>query len=1197
MLTAMEGVAFSEDVSDWFSDPDPKDEGGTLTFTATYDLDGSPVTLPGWLELAASTGALTIAMGAANDAEVGVYTLTVTASDSVSETDDVVRTVTLTVENEPEPPVTTGLAPTSTQPLVATEGLAADWDVSDWLTDPDLMAEGSGEVLTYAVSGQPGWLTLTGSMLTIVAEATDDAHVGTHEFQVTATDAAGAMVVHMAVLTVENVNEPPVTTGSAPTSTSPRTAMEGSSASWNVSAWFTDPDLNVPGSTEALTFTVSGNPDWLTLMGNMLNIGHLATDDADVGTHEFQVTATDAAGAMVVHMAVLTVENVNDPPTTTSAAMASLTAKEGVTFSEDISKWFEDPDTSLSSNPDTLTFTATYDQDETLPGWLKLNASTGVLTIATGTTDDEHIGNYTLVVTAMDAAGAMASHTTTLTIEDDAAEPYLSVALSSQILPASGNLTVTLTDFFADLQENSMTDTLSNQFTFEVSESIQGTGAENVVTATVMSTSLLVLEPGAASDELWQQETVTITATDNDGKRDIAEFAVTTRANVLDTSTLDPAHGFIIQGDNRDDALGLSVSGAGDVNGDGLDDLIVGASGGDDGGSGAGEAYIIYGKAGTSGTQFGEAVTISVSVDTEDSKNNKTTTITDGSAPSDSVVRQVLDTTDLAAADGFIIQGDEGGDNLGRSVSGAGDINGDGIDDLIVGANRGDDGGRLAGEAYIVYGKAGTSGTQFGEAVTISVSVDTEDSRRNKTTTITDSPAPSDSVVRRVLDTTKLAPADGFILQGDIGQSGTDYLGDELGTSVSGTGDINGDGLDDLIVGARYGDDGGREAGEAYIIYGKAGTQFGTLTDGGRQVLDTTDLAAADGFILQGDRGRGRTIFGDSLGGSVSGAGDINGDGLADLIVGADGGHDGGNSAGEAYIIYGKAGTGSQFGKAVISNGKTRQVLDTTSLALADGFILQGDATFDALGRSVSGAGDINGDGFDDLIVGAYEGDDGEDSAGEAYIIYGKAGTGSQFGKEVISNGQTRQVLDTTNLASAAGFIIQGDAEDDGLGRSVSGAGDINGDGLADLIVGASGGDDGGMDAGEAYVIYGKAGTQFGEAVTISINTSDSDNHMTTTITDVPAPAGSVVRQVLDITKFKSTDGFILQGDAEIDNLGVSVSGAGDVNGDGIDDLIAEANRGDDGGAQAGEAYVVYGGAHLGEGRHLRPDPRGHGGG
>ena len=263
---------------------------------------------------------------------------------------------------------------------------------------------------------------------------------------------------------------------------------------------------------------------------------------------------------------------------------------------------------------------------------------------------------------------------------------------------------------------------------------------------------------------------------------------------------------------------------------------------------------------------------------------------------------------------------------------------------------------------------------------------------------------------------------------------------------------------------------------------------------------------------------------------------------------------------GEAYIVYGKAGT--QFGMAM----NDRQILDIKNLAPADGFILRGDAHNDRLGRSVAGVGDINGDGIDDLIAGAHEGDDGGSSAGEAYIVYGKAGNGTQFGTMVtttLADGMTimPQLLDTTNLDPDEGFIIQGDGPADLLGMSVAGAGDVNGDGLADLIVGAyQAANTGGGDAGEAYILYGKAGTdgtQFGTKV------------------------GN--RQVLDTTDFLPTDGFILQGEAALDLLGQSVSGAGDIDGDGFDDLIAGAHWNSDGGNRAGTSYIVYGGAHLGE--------------
>ena len=206
----------------------------------------------------------------------------------------------------------------------------------------------------------------------------------------------------------------------------------------------------------------------------------------------------------------------------------------------------------------------------------------------------------------------------------------------------------------------------------------------------------------------------------------------------------------------------------------------------------------------------------------------------------------------------------------------------------------------------------------------------------------------------------------------------------------------------------------------------------------------------------------------------MSSAGDVNGDGIDDLIVGAAGGDDGGFNAGEAYVIYGQA-------------GATRVTLDLSTLTAAQGFIIQGDAAGDLAGRSVAGAGDVNGDGIDDLIVGAPFGDDGGTDAGEAYVIYGQAGA-------------TRGRVDLTSLTPGEGFIIQGGASQDYAAFSVSSAGDVNGDGIDDLIVGARYGDDGGTDAGEAYVIYGRRPTLAVERTGTDIGQTIFGGHLDDTL-------------------------------------------------------------------------------------------------
>jgi hypothetical protein len=132
----------------------------------------------------------------------------------------------------------------------------------------------------------------------------------------------------------------------------------------------------------------------------------------------------------------------------------------------------------------------------------------------------------------------------------------------------------------------------------------------------------------------------------------------------------------------------------------------------------------------------------------------------------------------------------------------------------------------------------------------------------------------------------------------------------------------------------------------------------------------------------------------------------------------------------------------------------TAPVIDLSFLAPAQGFIIQGDAANDRAGSSVSNAGDVNGDGIDDLIIGARY-------SGAAYVVYGRADS-------------TRGTVDLTNLSATRGFEIQGGNSSFRVGSSVSSAGDVNGDGVDDLIVGAPAGYYGGYRAGEAYVIYGQ---------------------------------------------------------------------------------------------------------------------------
>ena len=473
----------------------------------------------------------------------------------------------------------------------------------------------------------------------------------------------------------------------------------------------------------------------------------------------------------------------------------------------------------------------------------------------------------------------------------------------------------------------------------------------------------------------------------------------------FDVTEIDGSNGFTVTGTGIAANLGTAMSGC-DLNGDGLRDVVLGSEGADTfRGSRSGAVYVIFGAVNGGPT---------------------------------SISPRTLDGTN-----GFAIYGVDPGERLGVSAEGLGDVNGDGLEDLGLGTSYAD---AFDGEAYVIFGRT----TGFDP----------------------------------VLDLTMLDGTNGFTFRASGQESG-------IGSAIDAA-DFNGDGFQDVVIGARGANGGGFEqSGEVYVVFGS--------DQGFPAVVTPDDLDGTDGVILSGPSAFLR------CGSSVSGAADMNGDDFDEIIVGST---DVSGGPGAAFVVFGSA--------------------NPVSIALgtldgSNGFAVPGTEDSSLCGVDVTSA-DLDGDGLAEAIINAPFASTGVDTAGEVYVILG-------------SESAFAATIDPSALAGTEGFVLRGPQGVTGVGRVLAGLGDTNGDGIDDLLVGSPFGE----PAGIAYVLYG-----------------DADGF----------PAS------VQLEDLRGTDGFAIASSDGSVFLGTTVGSAGDLNGDDLADLlIGDPVTGFD----VGTAYVLYG--------------------
>jgi hypothetical protein len=479
--------------------------------------------------------------------------------------------------------------------------------------------------------------------------------------------------------------------------------------------------------------------------------------------------------------------------------------------------------------------------------------------------------------------------------------------------------------------------------------------------------------------------------------------------------------GWSVESNQTDACLGYSVACAGDVNDDGCSDVIVSAPWYNNGYSAAGRVFVYQGSA-----------------------------------------------SGLSGSPAWTWDGDRASELFGYSVAGAGDVNGDGYSDVIIGADMYTNGQASEGAAFVFLGSS--TGLNTG----------------------------------------------GWNWKMESNQANADY-----GYCVASAGDVNGDGYSDIIVGAVNYDSGN---GKAFVYWGSS-----------------TGVSGAAPWTYEGNA--------EDFGYSVGSAGDVNGDGYSDIVVGASSYSGGIYAGGKAYVFYGSA----------------------SGLSLTPSWTVVGKLSWGLLGCSVACAGDVNGDGYSDVIIGAFGSAGQGNPNGQAYIYYGYP----------------------SGLTNTASWSAENNQAGSNLGYSVAAAGDVNGDGYGDVIIGAPYFDNGLTDQGRVYIYHGSASglasspawtaesDQAGAAFGYSVACAGDVNGDGFGDVVIGAPyydgKGRAYAYLGSASGLSNSPVWTAESSQANAAFGYSVACAGDVNGDGFGDVVIGAPNDTHGLAAEGKAYLFHG--------------------